>query len=219
LGDRKKRAVYQSELAPDIDPYDDMNYAAYSEDTDIADIMAYATDNTRFGNQNGSTSQSSNCVPYSEWIQLPEEQRNKILAKRKQERLANARKSQPSHTNTQCANTHHFETYIDLDSIIDNAVMYEDADTNNYSEVPTGLAKSNNDLLAYMAGQQSSTGDIRQVLAAKRAPDRQKKRQVNESTSAPPTLTMNCDTYYLHKGECIPYQGHTYFTNMTKCHC
>jgi hypothetical protein len=121
--DQKKRAVYQSELAPDIDQYDDVEYAAYSVDTDVVDIMAYAADTTRFGNRNGSTNQSSNRMPYSEWIQLPEEQQNKILAKRKQERLDNARKSQPSHTNTQRVNTHHVETYIDLDSIIDNAVI------------------------------------------------------------------------------------------------
>jgi len=56
------------------------------------------------------------------------------------------------------------------------------------------------------------------VLAAKLAPDKQKKRQVNESTSAPPTLTMNGDTYYLHKGECIHYQGNQYFAHMTRCH-
>jgi hypothetical protein len=29
---------------------------------------------------------------------------------------------------------------------------------------------------------------------------------------------MNGDTYYLHKGECIHYQGHQYFLHMTKCH-
>jgi hypothetical protein len=39
-----------------------------------------------------------------------------------------------------------------------------------------------------------------------------------KSTSAPPTLTMNGDTYYLHKGERIHYQGHQYFSHMTKCH-
>jgi hypothetical protein len=56
--------------------------------------------------------------------------------------------------------------------------------TNN-NDVPTGTTEGNNDLLAYMAGQQSSSGDIHQVLATKQAPDKQKKRQVNEGTSAP----------------------------------
>jgi hypothetical protein len=163
--------------------------------------MAYATDATQFGNRSGSGNQSSNCIPYSEWIQLPEEQQNQILAKRKQERWENARRNQTSHPTTCRANTHNIETYIDLDSIIDHAIMYEESEPNNDNDVPPGTNESNNDLLAYMAGQQSSSGDICLVLAAKRAPDKQKKRQVNESTSVPPTLTMNGDTYYLHKGE------------------
>jgi hypothetical protein len=48
--------------------------------------------------------------------------------------------------------------------------------------------EGNTDLLAYMAGQQSSSGDIHQVSAAKRAPNKQKKLQVNESTLAPPII-------------------------------
>ena len=115
--------------------------------------------------------------------------------------MENARRNQTSHPTTRHANTHSIETYIDLDSIIDNAIMYEEAEPKNDNDFPTSTTEGNNDQRAYMAGQQSSSGDIRQVLAAKRAPDKQKKRQVNESTSVPPTLTMNGDTYYLHKGE------------------
>jgi hypothetical protein len=133
--------------------------------------MAYAMDTTQSGNRSGSGNQSSDCVPYSEWIQIPEEQRNKILAKRKQERLENARCSQTSHPTTRRANTHNIETYIDLDSIIDNAILYEEAEPNNDNDVPPGTTEGNSDLLAYMAGQQSSSGDICQVLAAKQAPD------------------------------------------------
>jgi hypothetical protein len=217
-GDQKKRAVYQSELASDPDPYDYNDYAAYSVDTDVTEIMAYATDTTRFGNRSGSGNQSSDRIPYSEWIQLPEEQRNQILAKRKQERLENARRSQTSHPATRRANTHNVETYIDLHRIIDNAIMYDEAEPHNDNDASTGTTEGNNDLLAYMVGQQSSSGDICHVLAAKRAPDKQQKRQVNESTSAPPTLTMNGDTYYLNKGESIHYQGRQYFSHMTKCH-
>jgi hypothetical protein len=80
-GDRKKRAVYQSELAPDPERYECNDYAANSVDTDVTEIMAYATDTTRFGNRSGSGNQSSNHIPYPEWIELPEEQRNKILLK------------------------------------------------------------------------------------------------------------------------------------------
>jgi hypothetical protein len=73
---------------------------------------------------------------------------------------------------------------IDLDSIVGNAIMYEEEEPNNDNDVPTGTTEGNNDLLAYMAGQQPSSGGIRQVLATKGAPDKLKKRQVNESTSA-----------------------------------
>jgi hypothetical protein len=41
----------------------------------------YISPITRFENISGSSNQSSDHIPYSEWIQLPEEQRNKILAK------------------------------------------------------------------------------------------------------------------------------------------
>jgi hypothetical protein len=40
--------------------------------------------------------------------------------------------------------------------------------------------------------------EILQVLASKQAPDKNKKRQVNEGTSAPSTVTIDCTTYYLH---------------------
>jgi hypothetical protein len=82
--------VYQSEIAPDTEPYDYKEYTVYSVDTDVTDIMAYATDTTRFGNRSGSGNQSSNCILNAEWIKIPEEQRQKILAERKQERLDNA---------------------------------------------------------------------------------------------------------------------------------
>jgi hypothetical protein len=96
--------------------------------------------------------------------------------------------------------------------------MHDETELIDDNESPNGTAEGNSDLLAYMAGQQSSSGDICKVLEAKRAPDKHQKRKVNESTSAPPTLTMNGDTYYLHKGECLHYQGNQYFAHMTRCH-
>jgi hypothetical protein len=75
------------------------------------------------------------------------------------------------------AKTHTVETYIDIDSIIDNAIMNEEAELIDDNENPAGSAEGNNNVLAYIAEQQSSSGDIRQVLAAKRAPDKQKKQK------------------------------------------
>jgi hypothetical protein len=65
-GALKKRAVYQSELAPDSELYEYNDHAAYSVDTDATEIMAYAMDITQFGNRSGSGNQSSNYIPYSE---------------------------------------------------------------------------------------------------------------------------------------------------------
>jgi hypothetical protein len=42
--------VYQSELDLEPYPYDVNDYHDYGLDTDVTDIMAYATDTTRFGN-------------------------------------------------------------------------------------------------------------------------------------------------------------------------
>jgi hypothetical protein len=68
----------------------------------------------------------------------------------------------------------------------------------------SGDGKKDNDnvteLFAYMAGQKSSCGDVRQGLASKQTPDKQKKRQVNEGTSSPSTVTIDGTTYYMHKG-------------------
>jgi hypothetical protein len=178
--DRKKRAVHQSEFASDLDPNEDHDYAAYSVDTDVADIMAYTTDTTRFGSRSGSGNQSSNRIPYSKWIKMSEEERNKILAQRKKERLETARGSQ-----TRRANVHNVDTYVDLDSIINNAVMHGVESTDD-DKGPTDT-EGNTDLLAYMAGLQSSSGDICQVFASKQAPDKQKKLQVNVAHRHHPT--------------------------------
>jgi hypothetical protein len=69
-----------------------------------------------------------------------------------------------------------------------------------------------------MAGQKSSSGDIWQVLASKQEPNKNKKRHVNEGTSAPSTATINGTTYYLHKGKTINFQWHQYSVHMTKVH-
>jgi hypothetical protein len=98
---------------------------------------------------------------------------------------------------------HVVEDIVDLDSMIDYAVMKHDTapvDTDNNKIVHNkGTA-----LLAYMSGQKSSCGDVRQVLASNQQPDKNKniqKRQVNESTSAPSRVTIAGMTYYLNKGD------------------
>jgi hypothetical protein len=73
-----------------------------------------------------------------------------------------------------------------------------------------------NALLAFMAGQGSSSGDIYQVLATKRTPDKSKHRQANDSKLAPSTVQVGDTTYYMNKGVTITFQGHQYSSHMTK---
>jgi hypothetical protein len=105
--------MYQYEFALDLDPYEDNDFASYSVNTDVMEIMANETDTTRFGNRSGSGHQSSNRIPYSEWSKMLEEERKKILAQRKKERLETAHGSQTRH-----ANVHNVDTYVDLDSLL-----------------------------------------------------------------------------------------------------
>jgi hypothetical protein len=41
-----------------------VEYAAYSVDTDVVEIMAYEADTTQFGNQNGSTNPTSHLIVF-----------------------------------------------------------------------------------------------------------------------------------------------------------
>jgi hypothetical protein len=91
--------------------------------------------------------------------------------------------------------------YFDLDSMINYAVSKHEVDYVDSNEGGKDSDNCGTELLAYMAGQKSSSGDIWQVLASKQEPNKNKKRQVNEGTSAPSTATINGTTYYYTKGK------------------
>jgi hypothetical protein len=112
---------------------------------------------------------------------------------------------------------HDIEAYVDFDSVVDYAVSKHEVDFNDSGD---GNKDNDNGMepLAYMAGQNSSCGDDHQVLASKQTPDKQKKRQVNEGSSAPSTVTIDGTAYYMHKGETINFQGHHCSAHMTKCY-
>jgi hypothetical protein len=113
---------------------------------------------------------------------------------------------------------HDVETYIDLDSMIHYTISKHGVDYVDPNEIGKDSDNCSTELLAYMAGQKSSSGDIRQVLASKQAPDKNKKRQVNEGTSDPSTVTIFGTTYYLHNRETINFYGHQYSAHMSKVH-
>jgi hypothetical protein len=87
---------------------------------------------------------------------------------------------------------HNVDTFVDLDHLIDYATMKHkmvvtDADEDGGAE-----------LLARMAGQKLSCGDVRQVLASKQTLDKNKKHHVNEGNSAPSSVVVDGNTYFLN---------------------
>jgi hypothetical protein len=68
------------------------------------------------------------------------------------------------------------EDFVDIDSMIDYAVMKHD--TAPVSTDDDKIADNEGTaLLAYMSGQKSSCGDLRQVLASNQQPDKNKSIQ------------------------------------------
>jgi hypothetical protein len=158
----------------------------------------------------------SSFLPTDEWNKLTQEQRDLLIAKRRQERMQGNGGNRTFQAPRQ-ANVHDVGDVVDLDNIIDYAVMNHDVarldDVEDIKDTPS----NDDELLAYMAGRTqdtSSSGDIRNVLAAKRAPDKGKPRKANESKSAPSTVQVDGKTYYLNKGETISFQGNQYFAHM-----
>ena len=218
LPGKQKRAVYASAIvSDDIDDPQDGEYKVFQVDTDISDIMAYATDTNRFGNNRNGSKPTSSFLPREEWDKLTQEERDRLIAKRRQERMQSNGGKRPFQASRQ-ANMHDVSDVVDLDSIIDYAIMNHDvAKLDDGDEIKEGTS-NDDELLAYMAGRTQDTasaGDIRNVLAAKRAPDKGKPRKANESKSAPSTVQVDGTTYYLNKGETISFQGNQYFAHMT----
>jgi Reverse transcriptase (RNA-dependent DNA polymerase) len=223
LPGKHKRAVYAAAMSSDDADYrfDDTGYGEYEAfhvDTDITDIMAYATNTNRLGNNRNNTGKPNvNFIPREEWNKLTQEQKDRLIAKRRQERMkqdgGNWKTFQPQHQ----ANVHTVDDLVDLDTFIDYAVMNHDVETSVASEDVKDIPSNDNRLLSFMAGRstESNPGDIRNVLAAKRVPEKGKNRKVNEGESAPSTVQIGEQTYYLNKGETIMFQGHHYSAHMT----
>ena len=216
LPGKQKRAVYAASVSNDdvdyrFDDTLDGEYEVFQVDTDINDIMAYNTDTNRFGKKYNSGKPSSTFLPRDEWNKLTQDQKDRLIAKRRQERMNNNGNNRNPFQAQRQANVHDVGDIVDLDAIIDHAVTDNDLpmveDLNGNNEVAT----NDDTLLAYMAGRSNnntSAGDIRYVLAAKRSQDKGKSRKVNESKSAPSTVQIGDTTYYLNKGETITFQEH-----------
>jgi len=215
LPGKQKRAVYASEYVQDYDiPFtpenSDGDYKVFNVDTDISDVLINYSNTNRFGNQvtKGGDKRKSNFLPRDEWNKLTQEQKDQLIAKRRQEQT-------PSQSFRQ-ANVHEVGDMVNIDDIIEyitmNHTLSEQEDKGSNDEPSIGNA-----LLAHMAGQSmdSNPGDVRQVLASNRKPIKNTNRKVNESTSVPSTVTVGDTTYYLNKGETITVNNHHYTAHMT----
>ena len=115
-------------------------------------------------------------------------------------------------------NTHDIQATINLDDIIEytanthlfiNVTHVDNKEEANVTDM----------LLCHMAGRSSnntSPGDIRQVLAAKQGSSNKRKSvKVNEATTTPEIFTLGDTTYYLNKDETINFQGNQYSAHST----
>jgi hypothetical protein len=131
---------------------------------------------------------------------MTQEQRDQLIAKRNQVRLAKAGGNSRSFAPPRHANMHNLDTFVDLDHLIYYATMKNKLAVNDANAHSSADEDGGSELLAYMAGQKSSCGDVRQVLASKQTPDKNKKRHVNEGNSAPSSVVVDGNTYFLNKG-------------------
>jgi hypothetical protein len=114
---KQKRAAYACKIEDDDHSYhgdDDCcdGYAVYNIDTNIGDIMVNSTNTSRFGN-------NSKFVPREEWAKMPQEERDRLIAKQRQEQMNSIGGNRKPTSSARQANIHNIGDYVDLDNIID----------------------------------------------------------------------------------------------------
>jgi hypothetical protein len=93
LPGKQNSTVYQTKIDnyedteyPRDDIYDS-GYKAYHVDTDILKIMVNNTNTNRFGDNGKSDTAQATFLPRDEWNKLTQEQKDQVIAKRRQERM------------------------------------------------------------------------------------------------------------------------------------
>jgi hypothetical protein len=149
--------------------------------------MANLSDTNRYGSTSNLGKTQSTFLPRNEWDKLSQEQKDRLIAKRQQERMnQNGYKPKPSQATCQ-ANTHCVADTVSIDVIIDYAINNHERGTTDPDDI-LKESDTDNTLLAHMAERTSSIGDICQVLAANQKSDKGKNRKVNATESAPGTI-------------------------------
>jgi hypothetical protein len=135
--------------------------------------MANVSDTNRYGSTSNLGKTQSTFLSRNEWEKLTQEQKDQLIAKRRQERMnQNGYKTKSSQATRQ-ANTHYVVDTVNIDDIIDYVVNKHERGTTDPDHI-LKESDSDNTLLAHMAGRTSSSGDICQVLAANQKSDKGK---------------------------------------------
>jgi hypothetical protein len=129
LPGKQKCAVYQTEIdnydATDY-PHDDINdsgYKAYYVDTDISEIIVNNTNTNNFGNTGKYDKAQATLLPTDKWNKLTQEQKDQLIAKRRQKRMnLNVNKLKPFQPKHH-VNSHHASDMVNIDDIIDYTVI------------------------------------------------------------------------------------------------
>jgi hypothetical protein len=131
-------------------------------------MVNYSSTN-RFGSRSTTNDRNvkSNFHPRDEWDKLTQDQKDKIVAKRRQEKEA----SKSSQSSRQ-VNLHEVENLVNIDDIFEYVTMKHDLVTEDISS--DEAHPGDNLLLEHMAGQglDNSPGDIGKVLDSNRKPQK-----------------------------------------------
>ena len=125
-------------------------YDVFHVDTEVSDIMAFATDTKRFSNrQQGNQKTSTARLPREEWNKMTQEQRNKVIERIRQERQARSGGKPKPFTPHRQGNVHDVSDVVDIDDIIDYTIMNHAVDINEGRENLNEDADHEDTLLAY----------------------------------------------------------------------
>ena len=213
LPGKQKRAVYSSTLDDKLHD----QYEVYHVDTDISEIMV---NTVTLENEDGSTygHNKSKFIPKEDWDKLSPEDKERLISKRRLERMGRNNSNRKPYAPPRRANVHDVEEMVDLDNLVDYTAMIHEIGKSDDEPEPVD-DEEDDALLAYMAGRKSASGDIRHVLAAKSKPVKKKSSVIaNETVSTPTTVQVGDTTYHLNKGETITFQGRTYSAHVTRVH-
>jgi hypothetical protein len=170
LPGKQKHAVYATEAYGDDDGYpsgypSNGEYEVFNVDTDIDHITAFATGTRRFGSKPASGHPKSKFLPREEWNKMTQEEKDKFIAKRRQEWMSSHGITSKTLQSLRQANVHEVEDVINIDDIVDYFDMQHDVTSqDDVADVKGDEALSNDALLAYMAGRNTGASPPRPCI-------------------------------------------------------